>query len=64
MTDTELLVLCREAFEAISIADKAKKILKRLKKDMDSRDRDRRQALARVMAGMVERHLNSGVSSS
>jgi hypothetical protein len=61
MTDSELLAICQLAFEATPVADKAKKVLKKLGHESAPYAGNRSHVLARVMAEMIEKHLKGGI---
>ena len=61
MTDKELLTICQAAFEAMPIAAKARKILKKLDQVPVSYAGNGSHILAAVMAKMIDEHLQGGL---
>ena len=61
MTDKELLAMCWAAFEAIPVAAKARKVLKKLEKTPKAYAGDGRHILAKTMADMIDEHLKGGL---
>jgi hypothetical protein len=58
MTDREMLVLCADAFAALPIAAKSRKLLKAIQgKDAAPYAGNRSHVLARVMGEKIEQHL-------
>lgn len=56
MTDNELLDLCLAAFEAMPVADRAKKVLKTIGHTSAPYAGNRSHILARVMVEMIVEH--------
>ena len=61
MTDQELLAMCQAAFEAIPIAARSRKILKKLDQVPVSYAGNGSHILAAVMAKMIDEHLKGGL---
>lgn len=57
MTDKELLVLCREAFQSIPVAARARKVLKKLERAPVAYAGNGSHILATEMALMIDKHL-------
>jgi hypothetical protein len=58
MTDKELLVLCQEAFAAMPVAARARKLLKKLDKIPQAYPGNGSHILAQVMSHLVYEHLH------
>lgn len=61
MTDKELLAICQAAFEAIPIAAKSRKMLKKLDKTPASYAGNGSHILAATVAKMIDEHLQGGL---
>jgi hypothetical protein len=61
MTDKELLAMCQAAFEAIPVAAKARKVLKKLDRTPGAYAGNGSHILATQMAAMINEHLQGGL---
>ncbi len=61
MTDKELLALCQEAFGAIPVAARARKVLKKLDRAPVAYAGNGSHILASEMAHLIDEHLNGGL---
>lgn len=61
MTDKELLAICQAAFEAIPVAARARKVLKKLDKAPASYAGNGSHILSATMAKMIDDHLQGGL---
>jgi hypothetical protein len=60
-TDKELLAMCQAAFEAIPVAAKARKALKKLGCKPAAYAGNGSHILAETMAKMIDEHLQGGI---
>lgn len=61
MTDKELLAMCQAAFEAMPIAAKARKVLKKLEQKPAAYAGNGSHILASTMSKMIDEHLQGGL---
>lgn len=61
MTDKELLSMCQAAFEAIPVAARARKVLKKLERKPVAYAGNGSHILAAEMALMIDEHLQGGL---
>lgn len=62
MTDKEMLAVCQVAFEAIPVAGKARKMLRKMEREPAAYAGNGSHSLAQTMAEMINEHLKGGQS--